>query len=515
MSVTVKSKSLKILCLFSAGFSQTRFRGEISQKIGKNLRRYAIFGFLGAFLIGPLTARAKGPSAGFLFDEFDLTLELGHRTEAGGPFYYSETRDTRHTWAISPFFSYDEDPATESKEYDILYPLLTYDRFGEQYRWEIFQLFAFSGGPTQNEAYRDRLTIFPFYFQQRSADPKQDYTAFFPIYGHLKNRLFREEVFFVVFPIYLQSKKADVVTDNYVYPFVHVRRGNSLEGWQFWPFYGTETKGVTTKTNGFGDVQLIGGHDKSFIMWPLYFDTKAGIGTANPEHNRGSIPFFAYLRSPQRDSTTVLWPFFSHIDDREKKYREWELPWPFVVFARGEGKTTDRVFPFFSRSHSPILESDFYMWPIYKFNRVHSDPLDRKRTRICYFLFSKVIEKNTETGADRRRMDLWPLFTYHKDFNGNSWLQILAPLEPLVPNNKSIERDYSQLWSLWRSQHNPRTGAKSQSLLWNLYRRDTTPTTKKTSALFGLFQTKSDDKSQTLRLFYIPITKTKAKAKGS
>ena len=46
-----------------------------------------------------------------------------------------------------------------------------------------------------------------------------------------------------------------------------------------------------------------------------------------------------------------MWPFFSHVDDREKKYHEWELPWPLVIFARGEGKTANRVWPFFSRVH--------------------------------------------------------------------------------------------------------------------------------------------------------------------
>lgn len=457
-------------------------------------------------------AFADSVNAGCLFDEFDLTLELGHRTEAVGPFFYDQTVEEQRTWAIPPLFSSTTDPATESREYDILYPLLTYDRFGEQYRWQILQLFSISGGPTQHEGYRDRITIFPIYFQQRSSDPKEDYTAVFPFYGHIKNRLFRTEAFFVMFPIYLQSHKADVVTDNWVYPFFHLRHGNGLKGWQFWPFYGTEHKDPTSLTNGFGDVQLIGGHDKSFIMWPLYFDQKLGIGTTNPQHTRGYLPAYIYTRSPLRDSTTVLWPFFTHVDDREKKYREWELPWPLIVFARGEGKTISRVFPFYGRGHSQYLESDFYVWPIYKFNRVHSEPLDRKRTRICYFLFSDTVEKNTETGAAKRRVDLWPIFTYHRDFTGNTRLQILAPLEPYIPNNKSIERDFSQLWSLWRSEHNPRTGAASQSLLWNLYRRDTTPTTKKTSALFGLFQSKKDPKGRTLRLFYIPVIKTKSKS---
>ena len=182
------------------------------------------------------------------------------------------------------------------------------------------------------------------------------------------------------------------------------------------------------------------------------------------------------------------------------------------MFARGEGKTTSRVWPFFSQAHSATLESDFYLWPIYKYNRVHSDPLDSHHTRICFFLYSDLTEKNTETEAARRKVDFWPFYLYRRDFNGNSRLQVLALLEPFLPASKSIERDYSPLWSVWRSEKNPRAGAASQSLLWNLYRHDATPDTKKCSLLFGLFQYQSSPEGKRVRLFYIPLGKTRAAA---
>jgi hypothetical protein len=207
----------------------------------------------------------------------------------------------------------------------------------------------------------------------------------------------------------------------------------------------------------------------------------------------------------------VIWPFFSWIDDRERQYHEWEGPWPFVVIARGEGKTTTRFFPLFSRARTPTLESDFYLWPVYKYNRAHIDPLDRERTRILFFLYSDTIQKNTESGAFQRRVDLWPFFTHRRDYDGSTRLQIGAFLEPYLPNNKSIERDYSHLWSFWRSEANPRTRASSQSLLWNLYRRDVRADSKKCSLLFGLFQYQSDTSGKRVRLFYIGLGKTAAK----
>jgi hypothetical protein len=443
--------------------------------------------------------------AGPLFSQFALTLDSGHRSEAIGPFFHSQEKDSEKTWGIAPLFSHDSDPAVESTEDDLLYPLLTYECFGAEYRWQFCQLLSFSGGEEQDNTLKRRFTLFPIYFQQRSPDAGENYTALVPFYGHLKNRLFHDDIFFVMFPIYSETRKRDVVTDNYLYPFFHLRHGEGLHGWQFWPLIGNEHKDVTTRTNSFDETEIIGGHDDFFALWPVHFRQNNGIGTDNPEKFRASLPLYALSRSPKRDSTSVLWPFFTWTDDREKKYREWDSPWPFIVVARGEGKTTTRVWPLFGRAHSDILESDFYLWPLYKFNRLHTELLDQRRTRILFYLFANVTEKNIETGAQRHRVDLWPLFTYHRDFNGNNRLQILAPIEPVLPDNRGIERNWSPLWSLWRSEGNPKSGAASQSLLWNFYRRDSAPASKKCSLFLGLFQYQSNSEMKKLRLFYVPV----------
>src|SRR5258706_6567547 len=200
------------------------------------------------FLTSPL-ARSAEPAVGPLYQDFHLTLAPGHRTEILGPVFYYEHKESARLWAVPPLFSYTLDDEVDFSEFDFVYPVLTYDRFGSEYRFQIFQLFSFAGGKTQSETNVSRFTLFPIYFQQRSAIPEKNYTAVIPFYGHLKNRLFRDEVSFVMMPIYVQSRKRDVVTDNYVYPFVHLRHGDGLEGWQFWPFVGHEHKVVTTETN--------------------------------------------------------------------------------------------------------------------------------------------------------------------------------------------------------------------------------------------------------------------------
>lgn len=472
-----------------------------------NSLRTAILIFLA--LIGLVSSSHAEWSIGPLYDEFPLTLAPGKRVEALGPLFNWEKKESQKQWALPPIVSRTWDPDLESEEIDVFYPIFTYDRYGGEYRAQILQVLAIAGGMTQSDEKKGRFTIFPIYFQQRSVNPELNYTAVFPFYGTIRNRLFRDEIHFVLFPAYVRSRKKDVVTDNYLFPIFHVREGESLRGWQAWPLVGAEHKGITHRTNSVDEVEVIGGHEKFFALWPIFFKNKTGIGTDNPEKQLSVLPLFTTSHSPQRDSTTAPWPIGLTITkDRARQYKEVGAPWPFVVFAHGAGKDTKRVWPFFSRASSTNQESNFYLWPVYKFNRFKSPPLDRQRTRILFFLYSDLWEKNLGTGDALHRVDFWPFFTFRRDLSGKERLQVLAPLEPLLPNNKSIERDYSPLWSIWRAERNPATQASSQSLLWNLYRHEERPGSKKCSLLFGLFQYESSPEETEFRVFYVPFKKS-------
>ena len=93
------------------------------------------------------------------------------------------------------------------------------------------------------------------------------------------------------------------------------------------------------------------------------------------------------------------------------------------------------------------------------------------------------------------------------DIDGKERLQILAPAEPLLPGNKSIERAWSPLWSLYRAEKNPQTGAASQSLLWNFWRRDATKDTAKNSFCFGLVRTRRTQADLSWRFFWMPFNR--------
>jgi hypothetical protein len=450
--------------------------------------------------------KESGLHLGPIFDEFPLTLSSGTGREAVGPLIGLEKTGSGTLFRFSPVFSVYQNPAVEQTEAEIAYPIIAFDRFGPEYRFHLFQVISWSGGESVRGGETKRTTIFPFYISQRSRRPEDNYTAVIPFSGHLKNRFFRDEVFFVMMPLYVQSTKRGMVTENFLFPFFHLRHGAGVTGWQFWPLYGTEHKEPTTSTNHWGDAVLSPGYDKRFVLWPFYFNNTLGSGT-NLQKQFVLLPFYTSQVSSNRVSKSYGFPIgVTHTVDRDAKYEEWDAPWPLVEFAKGEGKQVKRIWPFYSKAKTPTLESDFYAWPIYKYNRITSDPLDRERRRILLFFYSDTIERNTTNKTSFQRRDFWPLFTWRKDHNNNTRLQILSILEPIIPGNKSIERLYSPVYSLYREEHNAANGNESKSLLWNLYRSEKEGEIRRQRALFGLFQREKTADRTRWRIFFIPFT---------
>ena len=262
---------------------------------------------------------------------FALPLSPGTRQEAVGPLYYAQQTDEQQQWALSPFVSHTRTPGVDWSETEILYPLFTWRRYGSEYRAQFFQLLSYSGGQDQGGTNSSLFTIFPLYFQERSTNASLNYTAVAPFYGHLYNRLMRDETKFILFPLYSETRKKDVVTDNYLYPFFHVRHGNQLEGWQFWPIIGEERQQSAMVTNSDQQIELVPGHHTAFALWPFFTDEISGIGGTNQGHRQVFVPFYSCLRSPARDETSYGWPFgYWRTDDRENGYREQDLLWPLL-----------------------------------------------------------------------------------------------------------------------------------------------------------------------------------------
>ncbi len=416
-------------------------------------RKLLIACCLSAWILAGLASFASDGadiSAGPACDRFALTLDPGGvRTEIAGPLFYNQDREEDFIWSIPPLFCYATNKLADAEEMDFLYPVWTYDRFGGQKRWQFLQIINQSTGDFQDDTIRSKLTLFPFFFSQRSTDPTQNYTAVWPLIGRVNNRLYYRQIEFVLWPLWVKTKRegsvartpedefiapffrwreerrVDVTTYNVVAPFFHYREGPGLQGYQALPLFSWEKKEVSRRLDKWGEEELVPGFRHLTILWPFFFSQDRKLGTANEEKFRALLPLFSILRSPYRDSSTYVWPLgLTLTEDRARHYQEVGVPWPFIVFAWGEGKTTTRVWPIYSHSRNNALESDFLLWPLYKFNAIHAETLDRRRSRILFFLYSNTIEENKENGEFRRRRDFWPLYTHRKEMDGRIRLQV-------------------------------------------------------------------------------------------
>lgn len=500
-------------------------------------------GLTTACLTGLAAPADRSVGAGPLYTRHRLTLEQGAGTQILGPLWIQREvwperqvgrlgpdewlspevrRDPAvvshiaRSFTVAPLFSYYTAPDVKGSFFDVVYPLVTYDRYGSEWRFQVGQLLSFSGGAHQDRTTDRTYTLFPFFFARRAENPARNYTAVWPLYGRMANRLFRDETRFVLWPLYVQTRKRDVVTDNYLAPFVHVRHGDGLKGWQVWPFVGHERKRPTVRTNVTGGLEPVGGHNRWFVLWPFYARADAGLGTTNRMTQRLIVPFYSHQETPLKESTSYLWPLGVTLSlDREIGYRQTAILWPVFIRARGPGKHEDRFWPIYGHTRYAELTSRFFLWPLFTRRQVTRGPLQKDIQQMGLVLYNHTREQRADTGKSRQRVGLWPLFLWKSDWDGRRSFQLLAPLSALMPKNASIARTYAPFFALWRSELNPQTGAASRSFLWNLYRRETTPQTRKCSLLFGLFQYQKGPAGRRVKLFFIPFGKRAEPAAGA
>ena len=77
---------------------------------------------------------------------------------------------------------------------------------------------------------------------------------------------------------------------------------------KFWPLVGHEHKDVTTQTNGFGDVQIVGGHDSLFCaLADLSRSDRRASARTTRRSSEALIPVLQpYPLAKLRDSTSTV-----------------------------------------------------------------------------------------------------------------------------------------------------------------------------------------------------------------
>src|SRR6187431_506084 len=135
-----------------------------------------------------------------------------------GPLFFHRTDGTQDVRGFRPLFLTTHNG--EKMEKNLLYPLFTWKTQPGYSSLSFLHLIERQTNDEGTHPANDRVDIWPVYFSRRAADPEKSYQAFFPIGGTLKNRLGRDEINFVLWPLYLKTEKKGRVVTHTPWPIV-------------------------------------------------------------------------------------------------------------------------------------------------------------------------------------------------------------------------------------------------------------------------------------------------------
>ena len=393
------------------------------------------------FTLWPLIDYRESPAEGFS----NLSL-LGPliKIQKNG-----EDRDT----AIRPFFYQSSHAKDQAKSTYFLYPAVYHESTPEADTFQVLQLFRKNTYRKPDGDHREKSTmLFPFYISGESESHGR-YQSFFPFYGDIYDRFWRDEYHFVMFPLYGSAVKRGTTTRHYLWPIFSTTEGENEDGFGVFPLY--------------GESQKTGVYSKRFVLWPFYTAEKSGLNTDNPTEKSFLFPLYASTDSPKRTSRSYLWPFFGYTVDREKKVEEVDYLWPLLTKVRGEKKNADSYLPFYSHETFPGGEKQWYLWPLFKHEELSSSNFNQEMDRVLFFLYRSSREYWPKDGTERRRTALWPLFLYQKSPAGVSSISLPAPVESVF-DKEGIEKNWAPLWRLYQRRWDG-AGNSASTLLWNLF----------------------------------------------
>lgn len=414
----------------------------------------------------------------------DTTVAGEARTRALGPFYESrQGPDGRTLWALRPFYSTLADPSDARVERNALWPLWIGKHLEERSQWQCAVFMHWRDHDRNDPQSQYAFWILPLYFQGRDA-AGTPYAALFPVGGHIRDFLGRDEIRFALFPLFGYSRVNDVRTHSYLWPIVSSTAGHGHDRFRVAPLYGYS--------------RLRSEYDKRFILWPIWTSARYGY-----EGALGSswivFPLVGHARLIDQNTWWIIPPLFrvSHGDQMNLTHG----PWPLYQKSSGEIAKL-YVFPLWGHKTIGDRESGFFLWPLGLSANHPEGDVQCRRTAFLPILWSETKTRRTAAeepqtpaaGPEARTLKIWPLFSYERN-RAHSQLRIpsLFPFKDFKP----IDRNYAPFWTLYTRSAD---GAiREDELLWGLAHYRRSDTQMQALSLFPLFEVARDASADTAR----------------
>ena len=220
----------------------------------------------------------------------------------------------------------------ETTRLRILMPFLDF-RWGERgRRYWVLPLYLYRSLPQPFSGEDVDWMLFPIIYGGRDPD-EGSYFAVFPLGGTLKGVLGKDEIQFVLFPIYVHARDRRRHSLHVLWPFYNKVWGGDWSGSRLWPFYG--------RYRSHADPEELR-YDRWFVLWPFYIRRRDQLHL-NPTEMVFYFPFYGQRINPRAQSYAYLWPLFlTHYDSKYDRKSYMGVLFPYRIT---DGQTD--IWPFF------------------------------------------------------------------------------------------------------------------------------------------------------------------------
>lgn len=366
-----------------------------------------------------------------------------------GPLLSETLRGQTRILSIRPLWTQFTDATAGSASYHLLYPVANWMDNGSVQFGHVLNLVQFRRDLDREVTF---FQAFPFIFSQRSPEPDQSYFALWPLGGVLKNRLWRDRIRFVAWPLFVQTERGDETRTHLPYPFVQHLQGPRSRGFGLWPLY--------------GHFEREADYSRTWALWPIFYHYRDNLDEAVPYERFGVLPFYHRETAAGLQSETFLWPFFGYTRETDPRpaYSENRYFWPLLVQGHGEERRVNRWMPLYTHERRPGYRKEWYLWPLLERETFEQPGLLRERDSFLYFLYRD--ERQHFAGRTARLTFLWPLLGYWHDGYERTQVQLLDPLGVFFPSNQKVKENWTPLFALYR--YDLRGQAARHSVLWDL-----------------------------------------------
>jgi hypothetical protein len=365
-----------------------------------------------------------------------------------GPIFSETLRGETRILSIRPLWTTFQYGDTGVSSTHFVYPFINWTDTGEIKYLNTLNLIKYQRNDQSEETF---FQIFPFVFSLQSPKPEVSYFAFWPIGGVLKNRFWRDEISFALWPLYVRTQKGDETWTHFPYPFLRTLSGPKSSGFAIWPLYGR--------------AQRENDYTQTMALWPIYYHYREDLDEAVPYVRFAILPFYHRETAAGLKSESFVWPFFGYTRERDPlpEYSEIRYFWPFLVQGRGEERYVNRWMPLYTNEREPGNRKKWYLWPVLRREVFEEPGLTRERDSFLYFIFRE--ERQHFAGTTARLTFLWPFFSYWHDGYDRKQLQALDPLSVFFPTNEKVRENWTPLFALYR--YDERMDNARHSVLWD------------------------------------------------